>query len=70
MHQLKHDASDMKAAVHLGDVAQFAAILQRSWLAKKRTANRIQHPYRNLEERARRMAHWRRKFPVREAVDS
>jgi D-glycero-alpha-D-manno-heptose-7-phosphate kinase len=38
MHQLKQDASDMKAAIQLGDLEAFAAILQRSWLAKKRTA--------------------------------
>jgi D-glycero-alpha-D-manno-heptose-7-phosphate kinase len=41
MHQLKHDAAEMKRAVLLGDIPLFAAILERSWLAKKRTASAI-----------------------------
>ena len=54
MHQLKHDASDMKGAVLLGDVSGFAAILERSWLAKKRTANAVSNTHiDNLEEIAR-----------------
>ncbi len=38
MHQLRQDASDMKRAIMLGDIDQVAALLERSWLAKKRTA--------------------------------
>lgn len=44
MHQLKHDASEMKNAVLLGDISHFALILERSWLAKKQTASAISTP--------------------------
>ena len=44
MHQLRHDAAEMKQAVLQGDVEAFAAILERSWLAKKRTAAAISNP--------------------------
>ncbi|MDQ2803988.1 MAG: dehydrogenase, partial [Pseudomonadota bacterium] len=44
MHQMKQDAANMKRAVLLGDVATFAAILERSWTAKKRTAAAISNP--------------------------
>jgi D-glycero-alpha-D-manno-heptose-7-phosphate kinase len=55
MHQLKHDAAEMKRAVLLGDIPLFAAILERSWLAKKRTASAISTPHiEELEELGRR----------------
>ncbi len=38
MHQLRQDAFDMKSAILLGDIAAVAATLERSWIAKKRTA--------------------------------
>ena len=41
MHQLKQDATEMKSAVLLGDMEAFATVLERSWLAKKRTAPSI-----------------------------
>lgn len=45
MHQLKRDANEMKQAVLLGDVANCASILERSWSAKKRTAAGISSPH-------------------------
>ena len=55
MHQLKHDATEMKRAVLLGDIELFASILERSWLAKKRTATAISNAQiEGLEELARR----------------
>ena len=38
MHQMRQDAVDMKRAILLGDIPAVAALLERSWLAKKRTA--------------------------------
>ncbi len=38
MHQLRQDAFDMKSAILLGDIDGVAATLERSWIAKKRTA--------------------------------
>ena len=38
LHRLKADAVDMKLALLRGDIARLAEILNRSWLAKKRTA--------------------------------
>jgi D-glycero-alpha-D-manno-heptose-7-phosphate kinase len=38
MHQLRADAVDVKRAVLMGDIGQVAAILERSWMAKKLTA--------------------------------
>jgi D-glycero-alpha-D-manno-heptose-7-phosphate kinase len=38
MHQLRQDAVDMKRAIMLGDIDRVAALLERSWIAKKRTA--------------------------------
>ena len=38
MHQLREDAVAMKQAVLHGDIGAIAAVLERSWLAKKRTA--------------------------------
>ncbi|MGH7155537.1 MAG: hypothetical protein ACREF3_16540, partial [Acetobacteraceae bacterium] len=55
MHQLKQDAANMKNAVLLGDMAEFAAILERSWKAKKRTAAAISNEQIDaLEALARR----------------
>jgi D-glycero-alpha-D-manno-heptose-7-phosphate kinase len=41
MHQLKSDAIEMKAALLRGEIDLMAAILNRSWEAKKRTAEGI-----------------------------
>lgn len=41
LHQMKQDAIDMKLALLTGNVAAMATILNRSWLAKKRTAGGI-----------------------------
>jgi len=38
LHQLKSDAIDMKQALLRGEIRRMAEILNRSWLAKKRTA--------------------------------
>jgi len=55
MHQLKQDAAAMKDAVLLGDMEGFAAILERSWTAKKRTAAAISNEHiEELEALARR----------------
>ena len=48
MHQLKSDSYTMKEAILKGDFAAFAAVLNKSWLAKKQTAasisnDRIEH---------------------------
>lgn len=42
MHSLKLDAQQMKAAFLSGDLIGMAAILRRSWEAKKRTSSHIQ----------------------------
>ncbi|MFO1023621.1 MAG: hypothetical protein U1E70_00435 [Acetobacteraceae bacterium] len=41
LHQLKHDAVEMKEALLRGEIARMASILNRSWEAKKRTASGI-----------------------------
>jgi D-glycero-alpha-D-manno-heptose-7-phosphate kinase len=41
MHQLKADAFMMKEAILKGDFHAFAAVLNKSWIAKKRTADSI-----------------------------
>lgn len=41
MHQLKHDALEMKHAFSLGDIERMADILHSSWKAKKATATAI-----------------------------
>ena len=41
LQQIKQDAIEMKLAVLRGDVAGMAEILNRSWAAKKRTANGV-----------------------------
>lgn len=41
MHQLKADAFEMKEAILKGDFQKFAAVLNHSWIAKKRTADII-----------------------------
>jgi D-glycero-alpha-D-manno-heptose-7-phosphate kinase len=38
MHQMREDAVGMKAAIQMGDIPAVAALLERSWVAKKRTA--------------------------------
>jgi len=38
MHQLRQDAIDMKSAIMQGDIVEVAQLLERSWIAKKRTA--------------------------------
>lgn len=45
MHQLKADATEMKNALLMGNIPQMAAILQRSWAAKKRTSSSITSPH-------------------------
>jgi D-glycero-alpha-D-manno-heptose-7-phosphate kinase len=49
MHQLRQDAVDMKRAILLGDVDAVARTLERSWLAKKRTAPDVSNPTRGSE---------------------
>lgn len=41
LHALKADAQSMKLALLKGEVRQIAEIMERSWLAKKRTASSI-----------------------------
>jgi len=41
LHQLKADAIEMKQALLRGEIAALAAILNRSWIAKKRTASGV-----------------------------
>jgi D-glycero-alpha-D-manno-heptose-7-phosphate kinase len=41
LHQLKRDAVEMKEALLRGEIPRMAAILNRSWEAKKRTASGI-----------------------------
>ena len=41
LHQLKNDAIEMKDALLRGQVSRMADILNRSWLAKKRTASGV-----------------------------
>lgn len=41
LHQLKRDAVEMKQALLRGEVRHIAEILNRSWLAKKRTASAV-----------------------------
>jgi D-glycero-alpha-D-manno-heptose-7-phosphate kinase len=45
LHQLKHDAVEMKLALLRGEIRHVAEILNRSWLAKKRTARSISNSY-------------------------
>jgi D-glycero-alpha-D-manno-heptose-7-phosphate kinase len=48
LHQLKADAVDMKQALLRGEIRLVADILNRSWLAKKRTARSVSN--RHIEE--------------------
>jgi D-glycero-alpha-D-manno-heptose-7-phosphate kinase len=41
LHQLKRDAVEMKEALLRGEIGRMAAILNRSWTAKKRTASGV-----------------------------
>ena len=55
LHQLKRDAVEMKDALLRGRVPQMAEILNRSWLAKKRTASGVStHQIEQLYEVALR----------------
>jgi D-glycero-alpha-D-manno-heptose-7-phosphate kinase len=47
LHQLKRDAVEMKQALLRGEIRHIAEILNRSWLAKKRTARGVSNT--NLE---------------------
>jgi D-glycero-alpha-D-manno-heptose-7-phosphate kinase len=44
LHSLKVDAHEMKAALLNSDIVQMGHILQRSWLAKKETADAVSTP--------------------------
>ncbi len=44
LHQLKSDAVEMKQALLRGEIRDMAAILNRSWDAKKRTASGVSSP--------------------------
>jgi D-glycero-alpha-D-manno-heptose-7-phosphate kinase len=44
MHQLKADAIDMKQALLIGNIQRIAEVLNRSWLAKRRTSRLISNP--------------------------
>jgi D-glycero-alpha-D-manno-heptose-7-phosphate kinase len=44
MHELKEDAFRMKEAVLLGNIPQFATLMNKSWEAKRRTAAAISNP--------------------------
>jgi D-glycero-alpha-D-manno-heptose-7-phosphate kinase len=44
LHQLKSDALEMKQALLRGEIHHMAEIINRSWLAKKRTASGISTP--------------------------
>lgn len=44
MHQLRQDAFDMKRALMAGDIIGMAAILDRSWQAKKGTSPNVTSP--------------------------
>jgi D-glycero-alpha-D-manno-heptose-7-phosphate kinase len=56
MHQLRQDAVDMKRAIMLGDIELVAALLERSWIAKKRTAPGISNARIDALEAAARAA--------------
>jgi D-glycero-alpha-D-manno-heptose-7-phosphate kinase len=45
LHQLKHDAVEMKDALLRGDLERMGHILDRSWRAKQRTASGISTSY-------------------------
>jgi D-glycero-alpha-D-manno-heptose-7-phosphate kinase len=56
MHQLRQDAADMKRAIMQGDIGRVAELLERSWLAKKRTAPGVSTPRIEALESAARAA--------------
>jgi D-glycero-alpha-D-manno-heptose-7-phosphate kinase len=56
LHQMRQDAVDMKRAIMLGDIDRFAVLLERSWIAKKRTAPGISNPRIEALESAARAA--------------
>lgn len=45
MHELKADAIEMKNALLMGDLEKMAKILNRSWIAKKKTSQAITNSY-------------------------
>jgi D-glycero-alpha-D-manno-heptose-7-phosphate kinase len=45
LHQLKRDAIEMKQALLRGEIRHMAEILNRSWLAKKRTARSVSNSH-------------------------
>jgi D-glycero-alpha-D-manno-heptose-7-phosphate kinase len=45
LHQLKRDAVEMKQALLRGEIGHMAEILNRSWLAKKRTARAVSNSH-------------------------
>ena len=45
MVELKQDAFDMKEAVLRGDLASYAEILRKSWIAKKKLASSVSNPH-------------------------
>jgi len=54
MHQMRQDAVDMKRSILRGDIVGVAGLLERSWIAKKRTAPGISNPaIEALEQLAR-----------------
>jgi D-glycero-alpha-D-manno-heptose-7-phosphate kinase len=56
LHELKRDAVEMKQALLRGEIRHVAEILNRSWLAKKRTARGVSNSH--IEElHAAAMAH-------------
>jgi D-glycero-alpha-D-manno-heptose-7-phosphate kinase len=56
MHQLRQDAVDMKRAIMQGDIGRVAWLLERSWIAKKRTAPDVSNPRIEALEAAARAA--------------
>jgi D-glycero-alpha-D-manno-heptose-7-phosphate kinase len=56
LHQMRQDAVDMKRAILMGDIPRVAALLERSWLAKKRTARGITNDAIETLERMARAA--------------
>ena len=56
MHQLRQDAVDMKRAIMQGDISRVARLLERSWIAKKRTAPGVSNDRIEALEAAGRQA--------------
>ncbi len=59
LHRLKRDAIEMKSALLRGDLPELACILDRSWRAKRTTADGISNPMiEQLYETARASGAW------------